>query len=69
MGGTWVEQSRVAVISVLQHKMQAADAVMLERNVAHICVAANEVVRLRVDGDGVRYDSAFENLGDVGVVE
>jgi hypothetical protein len=49
--------------------MQAADAGMLERNVAHICVAANEVVRLRVDGDGVRYDSAFENLGDVGVVE
>lgn len=49
--------------------MQAADAVMLERNVAPICVAANQVVRLRVDGDGVIYDSAFENLGDVGVVE
>ena len=49
--------------------MQAADAVMQERNVARVCAAANQVVRLRVDGDGVRYDSAYKNLGDVGVVE
>jgi len=50
---------------VLKHQVQAADAGVFERYVAHVCVAADKVMRLGVDGDGVADDAAFEYLEQV----